>query len=380
MLARLTNLRAKKENIKAISPGFYTYHTAAESPDQFRLHLRVEPDGEGILVVNAATVLHLNQTATEFSYHLIQGKDNVQIVDAITERYDVTRDVLMRDVQLFIDQILFLGRQNDLSPAATIGFESHVFDKNLTAPLRIDCCLTHRSFTDEGDQSLAANELTTEDWKTLLTRLYNAGIPHVVFFGGEPTLRADLVELMAFTEQLGLVSGLVSSDPNLKNPANLLPLIEAGLDHLTFSLNPSSPEDLEDLSNILNQDLFSCLRMPIHSDRDYHGVIRKLQDLGVNAFNLLPEDVYSHAHTYQLQHELSESGVVFVDDTPLTFHPHTAELLFSVWDPDSQPSQQLVIQPDGNLADHAGSQNNYGNLLREEWSSLWTRVMAGGAA
>ncbi len=380
MAAKMSLLRAKQVDVERLSPGFYTYHTAAGLPDQFRLHLRVEPDGEGILVVNAATVLHLNQTATEFAYYLIQGKDNVQIVDAITERYEVSRDVLMRDVQLFIDQILYLGRQNDLSPSATIGFESHVFEKNLTAPLRIDCCLTYRSLADAKTEPFASNELTTKDWKTLLTKLFNAGIPHVVFFGGEPTLRADLVELMAFTEQLGLVSGLVSSDTKLKDPAFLLPLIEAGLDHLTFSLDPSSPADLQDLPNILDQDLFTCLRMPIHSDRDYHELISKLQALGVNAFNFLPEDTQSHAHTYQLQRELSESGVAFVDDMPLTYHPHTPEVLFSVWDPDTQPATHFVIQPDGSLADSAGSQNTYGNLLREEWSSLWSRVIAGGAA
>ena len=378
MAAKGANLRAIKINTKGLPPGFYAYHTAAESPEQFRLHLRVEPDGEGILVVNASTVLHLNQTATEFAYYLIQGKDNVQIVDVLSERYDATRDVLMRDVQLFIDQILYLGRQNDLSPSATIGFESHVFDKNLSAPMRIDCCLTHRTFSDGDNHLPAANELSTEDWKTLLTKLFNAGIPHVVFFGGEPTLRADLTELMTFTEQLGLVSGLVSSDPILKSTAYLLPLIEAGLDHLTFSLDPASPEDLQGLSNILDQDLFTCLRIPIHSDRDYHDLIHELQDLGANAFNFLPEDEFSHAHANQLQHELSENGVVFVDDMPRTYHLHESQPLFSLWDPDSQPSQQLVIQPDGSLADSAGSQDNYGSLLQEEWSSLWARVITGG--
>jgi len=379
MAANKTNLRAVKESFKPITPGFYTYHTTAESPDQFRLHLRVEPDGEGILVVNASTVLHLNQTATEFAYHLIQGKDNVQIVDAMSQRYNVTREVLMRDVQLFIDQILYLGRENDLSPSATIGFESHVFDKNLTAPLRIDCCLTYRSFSDGDSNLLTTDELTTEDWKAILTKLFNAGIPHVVFFGGEPTLRKDLLEIMAFTEQLGLVSGLVSSDPNLKNPAILLPLIEAGLDHLTFSLDPANTDDMQDLSNILDQDLFTTLRIPIHSDRDYHDLIHELQDLGANAFNFLPEDEFSHAHASHLQHELSESGIVFVDDMPAAYHHHETQVLFSIWDPDSQPSQQFVIQPDGNLADHAGSQDNFGNLLVDEWSSLWSRVIAGGA-
>ncbi len=380
MAAKQTKPREKKTDVEPLAPGLYSYHTAPDSPDQFRLHLRVEPDGEGILVVNASIVLHLNRSATEFAYYLIQGKDNVQIVDALSERYDVTREVLMRDVQLFIDQILFLSRKKDLSPSATIGFESHVFEKNLSAPLRIDCCLTYRGFNEKDDASLIANELTTEDWKTLLTRLYNAGIPHVIFFGGEPTLRADLTELMAFTEQLGLVCGLVSSDPKLKDPAYLLPLIEAGLDHLTFCLDASSSEDLQGLSNILDQDLFTCLRMPVHTDRDYHDLIHQLLDLGVNAFNFLPEDEYSHALAGKLQRELAESGVAFVDDMPLTYHPHVPEPLFSVWDPDSQPAQHFVIQPDGSLAQHAGNQHNYGNLLREDWSTLWSRVMAGGAA
>jgi len=80
-----------------------------------------------------------------------------------------------------------------------------------------------------------------------------------------------------------------------------------------------------------------------------------------------------------MNHELSENGVVFVDDMPLTYHRHALQPLFSLWDPDSQPSQQLVVQPDGSLADNAGSQDNYGNLLHEEWSILWSRVMAGGA-
>ena len=41
-------LRAKQVDVESLTPGFYTYHTAPDSPDQFRLHLRVEPDGEGI--------------------------------------------------------------------------------------------------------------------------------------------------------------------------------------------------------------------------------------------------------------------------------------------------------------------------------------------
>jgi len=177
MAAKQTKQREKKTDIEPLTPGLYSYHTDPDSPDQFRLHLRVEPDGEGILVINASVVLHLNRSATEFAYYLIQGKDNVQIVDILSERYDVTREVLMRDVQLFIDQILFLSRKKDLSPSATIGFESHVFEKNLSAPLRIDCCLTYRSFNEKDDASLTANELTTEDWKRSLPGFTTRAFP-----------------------------------------------------------------------------------------------------------------------------------------------------------------------------------------------------------
>jgi len=379
MPTKSSNLRATQSSINLLPPGFYTYHTPADSPDQFRLHLRVEPDGEGILVVNAASVLHLNQTATEFAYYLIQGKDNIEIVDAMSERYSTSREVLMLDVQRFIDQILFLTHQKDLSPSANIGFEPHVFNKNLTAPLRIDCCLTYRDFTQNDNDLLAASELSTEDWKTILTRLYNAGIPQVIFFGGEPTLRSDLPELLTFNENLGVVSGLVSSDPKLKNPANLLPLLEAGLDHLTFSLDPTKPQDLEGLSNILDQDLFTCLRMPVHPDRDYHELLKSLQNAGINAFNLIPDDVLSHARASQLQQELSEFGTEFIDDMPLTYHSQSPEPYLQLWDPEAQASRQLVIQPDGALADNAGGHMNFGNLLTDEWSVVWEKVISGGS-
>ena len=297
----------------------------------------------------------------------------------MSERYSTSREVLMLDVQRFIDQILFLTHQKDLSPSANIGFEPHVFNKNLTAPLRIDCCLTYRDFTQNDNDLLAASELSTEDWKTILTRLYNAGIPQVIFFGGEPTLRSDLPELLTFNENLGVVSGLVSSDPKLKNPANLLPLLEAGLDHLTFSLDPTKPEELEGLSNILDQDLFTCLRMPVHPDRDYHELLQSLQSTGVNAFNLIPDDDLSQARASQLQQELSETGTVFIDDMPLTYRPQSPEPYLQLWDPEAQASRQLVIQPDGALADNAGGHMNFGNLLTDEWSVVWEKVISGGS-
>ena len=50
-------------------------------------------------------------------------------------------------------------------------------------------------------------EMLTEEWQTILDKAWNAGIPHVIFTGGEPTLRPDLLQLIAYAEKLGRSAG-----------------------------------------------------------------------------------------------------------------------------------------------------------------------------
>ena len=70
--------------------GIYNFQTPPEVENQYRLHLRLEPNGEGILIVNARTVLHLNQTAAEYIYHLVKGTGEDQAVEEISGRYRVS--------------------------------------------------------------------------------------------------------------------------------------------------------------------------------------------------------------------------------------------------------------------------------------------------
>jgi len=44
-------------------------------------------------------------------------------------------------------------------------------------------------------------ELSTADWKLVLDRAWEMGVPHIIFTGGEPTLCEDLPELIAHAEQ-----------------------------------------------------------------------------------------------------------------------------------------------------------------------------------
>ena len=62
------------------------------------------------------------------------------------------------------------------------------------------------------------------------------GIPHVVFTGGEPTLRQDLPELIAHAERNGQITGLNTNGRRLATRKFIEELVEAGLDHVQITL------------------------------------------------------------------------------------------------------------------------------------------------
>jgi hypothetical protein len=75
-----------------LSKGLYQYRTAPDADEQFRLHLRVEPDGRGTLVINAAKVLHLNQTAAEMAKLLVEETPTDEAAKEVARRYRVPVD------------------------------------------------------------------------------------------------------------------------------------------------------------------------------------------------------------------------------------------------------------------------------------------------
>ena len=58
-------------------------------------------------------------------------------------------------------------------------------------------------------------ELSTEQWKAIMDKAWAAGIPHVIFTGGEPTLRDDHPDLVAYAEELVQVTVLNTNGRSL---------------------------------------------------------------------------------------------------------------------------------------------------------------------
>ena len=107
-------------------------------------------------------------------------------------------------------------------------------------PLAVLLELTHRcplqcpycSNPVELDRS--GKELTTEEWKKVLSELAEIGVLQVHFSGGEPTARKDLVELVKHASDVGLYTNLITSAVLLTRE-RLSELADAGLCHVQIS-------------------------------------------------------------------------------------------------------------------------------------------------
>jgi pyrroloquinoline quinone biosynthesis protein E len=94
------------------------------------------------------------------------------------------------------------------------------------------------------DYAEHSSEISTEDWKRVLTQARKMGAVQLGLSGGEPLTRSDLVELVAHARQLGYYTNLITSGYNLSEE-KIIQLREAGLDHIQISIQAST-EDLND--------------------------------------------------------------------------------------------------------------------------------------
>jgi pyrroloquinoline quinone biosynthesis protein E len=101
-------------------------------------------------------------------------------------------------------------------------------------PLHCPYCSNPLALT--GPQS----ELTTDEWKRILTEARELGVLQLGLSGGEPLVRQDLETLAAHAHGLGLYTTLVTSGVGFTR-ARATALRDAGLEHVQISFQDSDP-------------------------------------------------------------------------------------------------------------------------------------------
>ncbi|MCW4001250.1 MAG: radical SAM protein [Candidatus Bathyarchaeota archaeon] len=269
------------------------------------LQLRVEADGRGVMVINANTVLHLNQSATSYAYYFMMGHTQAEVVNKIRGIYRVSAQDAKTDYEQLVYTISTLAQTEKIDPVTYLSIEKEEpFTYQYRAPLRMDMALTFRCQNDclhcyAGGPHQTA-ELTTEQWKTVIDRLSDVGVFILTFTGGEPTLREDLSELLLYAQNKGMVTGLISNGRRLKDPQYVAELEKAGLDFVQITLESHKPsvhdaitcsegswkETVVGIKNAVHSQIYVSTNTTLskHNEADFLRTIDYIKELGVDAF------------------------------------------------------------------------------------------------
>ncbi len=408
--ARIRRGFQKDPVLEPPAPGVYHY-LRENDQGKTRIHLRVEPDGDGLLLVNASRVFHLNPTAAFMAFLALRDAPSTDVQLALTHLYHVSSTQASQDYLAFHHQLDEMIAPDGACPIHDLQLDTIApFSARPSAPYRMDLALTYRCNNDcahcYNARSRRYPELSTQEWKDILDRLWEVGIPHIVFTGGEPTLRKDLPELIAHAEHNGQITGINTNGRRLKDPRFVQSLVDAGLDHVQITLESHLPkihdamvhadgawlDTVAGLKNVLQTRLFVMTNTTLLED-NYHflaGTMAFLEDLHVPTFGLNALIYSGHGETVGTG--LKESALPPLLTLARAHTERSGQRL--IWYTPTQychfdPVQMdlgvkgctaalynMCIEPDGQVIPCQSYYEPLGSLIAQPWDAIWNHPLA----
>lgn len=373
-----------------------------------RLHLRFEEDGTGVLIINASRVLFLNRTAAEFVDSFIRGDSEEAAIRRIRRHYKIDAETARKDYEDVLFVVNTFAKTPDVCPVSYLGVEKiEPFQRELSAPYRMDLALTYRCNNKclhcYAGGPRETKELAGREWAHVIDKLFALGIPQVVFTGGEPTLRDDLSDLIAHTQKVGLVSGLVTNGRKLMDEAYFKSLVEAGLDHVQITIESHNSKVHDKITGVKGswretvQGLKNAIASPIYTISNttlnrynVKGILKTIDfvhSLGLEQFacnsliysgkapevakNFALNEASLEPVLTQMRDHARELGMEFIWYTPTEYcilNPLQIELGIKSC---SACRISMCIEPDGNVIPCQSYFVSLGNILKDEWKKIW---------
>jgi MoaA/NifB/PqqE/SkfB family radical SAM enzyme len=268
----------------------------------------------------------------------------------------------------------------DLDPETFLDMERairHSSEQN--APLRLDCALTYQIPSGAADVYAPIKRvdraLDTTEWKKILSEAWEWGIPHVVFTGGEPTLRPDLAELIQYAESLGQVTGLITDGLRLAEKDYLIDLLNSGLDHLMIILVEDDEQSWEAIRDAVNEDIHLTVHMTIResSKQSLDDLLTKLAEIGVQNISISAPSTDYQPFLVDASRIAADKGLSLIYDLPVPYsemHPVSLELEKDSTSLEGYGRSWLYVEPDGDVLPGQGILQPLGNLLTDSWINL----------
>jgi len=369
-----------------------------------RFHLRVDPKSNGVLMVDASKLIFLNGTALDYARCYLEGRTDSETYRYMKHRYrSLNKPAVVTHYNQVKNQILAYTR-GDNNVIQTVGAPGmSIGADDLPSPYRMDLALTYRCQNDCGhcyNESKEKPELTVEQWINVIDKLWEIGIPHVVFTGGEPTLYANLEKLIERSESHGQITGLITNGRNLRQPGYVKRLVGLGLDHVQITVLSHKDaahdelvcskgawrETIDGLRAALAEDLYVSTNTTIMRANygDIEGTMKYLIDIGVKniAFNSVirsgkgqDAEGISFAELDSILAKLRSlaegSGVNLIWYSPTPYcelNPINKGLGIKQC---TACSINMAIEPDGNVLPCQSYYQSLGNILNDPWDEIW---------
>jgi len=396
---------------RRVKPGFYYYRGKGDWAG-LKLHLRVLEDGNGVLVINASRVVYLNDSATAHVKLMMEGKEGEDIVRELRRVFKVLPEKAMEDHKRILYTVNTLATSEDVCPFSYVGVERiEPFSRDLPAPLRLDLALTYRCNNScvhcYSGASTVSRELSTQEWVRVVDRAHDLGIPQILFTGGEPTIRDDLIDIITHAEAVGLVTGLVTNGRRLRDFGYVQQLVAAGLDYAQVTLESHRPEihdaitkaagswseTVDGIRNLLKTPIYTSVNMTLNRQnlKDAVETVDFFHSLGLKRFScngliyagkgvkvaskfaveekeLIPilTEIHSHA---------TELGMKFTWYTPTRYcilNPISLGLGIKCC---SAACITLCVEPNGDVLPCQSYFETIGNILTDKWSDIWNHPL-----
>lgn len=323
--------------------------------------------------------------------------------------------VLEDDLQEMLN-VLFAVARGEKTEAMIETLSLQAYAKHMSAPHRMDLMISAMA-DDKGNRRCnqnclfcyaekepmgARSELSTQEWKRILDILRESHVPMVTFTGGEPTLREDLPKLVEYAKWFVT---RVNTNGVLLSGSLCEKLKEASLDSLQITLY-SHDEDIHNrlvgsthfadtvqgIRNALAAGLDVSVNTPLcHANQDYENTLSFLKELGVR-FVTLSGLILTGSAVETRERQLTEEDLFAIVEKAKAFcDAHGMEMDFT--SPGLIEREKLealglhvpicgaclsnmAIAPDGTVIPCQSwlkADSDLGNLLTEDWKTVWNR-------
>jgi radical SAM protein with 4Fe4S-binding SPASM domain len=408
----INKIKTKVINRSSLLPKAGIFHfDYQENCERSRIHLRIDPDGSGLLLVNASRVMHLNPTAALMAYFILQDIPQEVAIKALTKTFTVTKNQINHDYTQTVNQIHELIKPDGACPIHELDLEvTPPFSARPSAPYRMDLAISYRCNNDCSHCYNARPrdypELSTEQWHQILDRLWAIGIPHIVFTGGEPTLRQDLIELISHAEQNGQITGLNTNGRRLSDRNYVESLVRAGLDHVQITLESHDlnihdsmvnthgawKQTVAGIRNVLETPLYVMTNttMLTSNSPTLANTLEFLAELGVPTVGLNALiysgrglTVNSGLAEAELHNLLSQArDITTAHDQRLIWYTPTQYCNFDPMQLElgvkgcTAALYNMCIEPNGDVIPCQSYYQSLGNILSAKWNSIWNHELS----